>query len=166
MPLLDLPHGLTWPDLSLINTSWLLFGTSETHGIPLGSGWINLSVPWTAPNYHLRNLELIVADGHRPQGVVWLMPDPNRVTVFDQDDGIAHWGVPDRSPWHTQGQTPRWDQHIRLRHWQQISDQLCANNHWWTWSRLTHQLMSWPLIRDPDQPDFADRLRLELTKLR
>ena len=166
MPLLDLPHGLTWPDLSLINSSWLLFGTSETHGVPLGSGWINLSVPWTAPNYHLRNLELILADGAKPQGVVWLMPDPNRVTVFDQDDRILHWGVPDRSPWHTQGQTPRWDQRIRLRYWQQISDQLCANNHWWTWSRLTHQLMSWPLISEPDSPDFADRLRLELTKLR
>ena len=166
MRLLELPPRLTWPDLTDIDTSWLLFGTSESVGIDLGSGWKNLSVPWTAPNYHLRNLELIVADGAKPQGVVWLMPDPNRVTVFDQDDGIAHWGVPDRSLWHTQGQTPRWDQQIRLRHWQQISDQLCANNHWWTWSRLTHQLMSWPLIADPDQPDFADRLRLELAKLR
>jgi len=166
MRLLDLPPRLTWPDLSLIDTAWILFGTSETHGIDLGPGWINLSVPWTAPNYHLRNLELIIEQGHRPQGIVWLMPDPNRNTVFDQDDRIAHWGVPDDTQWRAQGQTPRWDQAIRLRHWQQISQGLTANNHWWTWSRLTHQLMAWPLIGDPDQPDFADRLRLELTKLR
>lgn len=166
MRLLELPPRLAWPDLTDIDSSWLLFGTSESVGIDLASGWKNLSVPWTAPNYHLRNLELILAAGHGPQGVVWLMPDPNRVTVFDQDDRIAHWGVADDTAWSTQGQTPRWDQCIRLRHWQQISDQLCVNNHWWTWSRLTHQLMSWPLIRDPDQPDFADRLRLELSKLR
>jgi len=166
MRLLDLPHGLAWPDLSLIDSSWLLFGTSETHGISLGLGWINLSVPWTAPNYHLRNLELILEQGSRPQGIVWVMPDPDRVTVFDQEDRILHWGVPDNTQWRTQGQTPRWDQALRLRRWQQSSLSMCDCNHWWTWSRLTHQLVAWPLIGDADNPDFSDRLRTELTKLR
>jgi hypothetical protein len=166
MRLLELPQGHTWPPLGDIDSSWLLMGTSETQGLDLGVGWINLSVPWTAPNYHLRNLELIVEQGHRPRGIVWLMPEPNRVTVFDHGDRVLHWGVPDSTPWTAQGQTPHWDQAIRLRRWAQSSHSMCGVNHWWTWSRLTNQLVGWPLIQDPQSPDFADRLRQELIKLR
>jgi len=164
MRLLATPRNHHHPEL--VAGSWLLFGSSETVGIELGEGWVNLSVPWTAVNYHLRNLELILEQGYEPQGIVWVMPDPNRVTVFDHGDRVVHWGVPDSSPWTTQGQTPQWDQAIRLRRWAQSSYSMSRVNHWWTWSRLTHQLVNWPLIADPDQPDFADRLRGELAKLR
>lgn len=164
MRLLPTPTGHSHP--KLVQGSWLLFGSSETQGIDLGPGWINLSVPWTAPNYHLRNLELIIEQGYEPQGVVWVMPEPRRVTVFDHGDRVLHWGVPDSTPWTAQGQTPHWDQAIRLRRWAQSSHSMCRVNHWWTWSPLTNQLVGWPLIRDPDSPDFADRLRGELAKLR
>jgi hypothetical protein len=92
MRLLATPRNHHHPEL--VAGSWLLFGSSETVGIELGEGWVNLSVPWTAVNYHLRNLELILEQGYEPQGIVWVMPDPNRVTVFDADPRLIGEVVP------------------------------------------------------------------------
>jgi len=167
MRLLALPPGYTQARVTKeeLAASWLIMGTSETMGLDPGPGWINLSVPWTAVNYHLRNLELIVEQGGQPRGIVWIMPEPTRVTVFDHGDRVLRWGVREATDYSTQGQTPPWDQALRLRAWQHAADHLYAHNHWWTWSKLTHQLVGWSLIEDAASPDWTTRILAKLKTL-
>ena len=108
-------------------------------------------MPWTAPNYHLRNLELLIEQGAQLGSAVWVLPEPQRVTVFDLGDRVRRWGVVDTSEYSVQGQTPHWDQALRLRTWQRAADHLFKGNVWLTTSPLTAQLISVPLITDHDQ---------------
>ncbi len=159
-------QGTSWPTNSQLNSqgypcpewshvdwqsSSILFDCGWARDVELPPGWVNLSVPWTAPNYHIRNLELLVEQGIQFKSAVWVMPEPQRVTVFDLGDRVRRWGVTDESGYGAQGQTPGWDQALRLRIWQRAADQLFEHNHWMTTSQLTHQLVGWQYVSDHDQ---------------
>ena len=121
-------------------------------------GWVNLSQPAAAINFHLRNLDLLAAQDRLPQRCVWVTPDPSRITVFGPNDSVLRWGTRVEDQWHAQGDTTDWDRVIRLRGWQRQAESYACDHTWLTWSLRTHDLLGWTLVADPDSPDWPQRL--------
>lgn len=124
----------------------------------LGDHVVNLSQPAAAINLHLRNLELLEEQQVMPRGLIWVTPDPSRITVFDHADRVLRWGPAQEDRWHTQGQTPDWDLALRLRSWQRAAASYAIPQLWLTWSQRTHSLTHWPLVPDPDSESWPQRL--------
>ena len=147
---------ILWPQ------STVVFGCTYTRHWDLtrefGPGWVNLSQPAAAINFHIRNLELLDQQQSRPRCCVWVMPDPGRITVFDHADRVLRWGVVQADRWHAQGQTPDWDQAIRLQTWRRAAESFGGQHLWLTWSARTHHLVHWDLVPEPDSPDWLARL--------
>jgi len=85
-----------WDQIPWTQTT-VVFGCTYTESWDLtsefGPGWVNLSQPAAAPNFHICNLELLDQQESRPLRCVWVMPDPGRITVFDHADRVLRWGV-------------------------------------------------------------------------
>lgn len=157
-------QGYVSPEFDRVEwrSSTVVFGCTYTVpwavGEIFGPRWINLSQPMTAPNFHLRNLELLAEQGCTPQRIIWVMPDPNRITVFDHADRVLRWGVSGDDRWNAQGQTTDWDRALRLRTWQRAAESFGCEQLWLTWSQRTHHLVQWDLVGDPDGEDWLKRL--------
>ncbi len=166
MRLITYPQRPCQYTLEQIPYSTVIFGSGSCldRGLEdlLGAGYCNLSIPGAAITLHLRNLELLVEQGLRPQGIVWVTAEPTAIAVIDRDDRVLRWGSASTDQWHAQGQTPDWDLALRLRLWQRAAQSFGCPQLWLTESARTHTLTHWPLVPDPDREDWPCRLASEI----